>query len=200
MRKAALSIFVLIIVNTIHAQVIKNFTIQISNPEPCTTCCNGSIQIQVSNCGGPISCSLTIPTSTLPHGGSCLWINLCNGIYTVSVDVGDTIFCPAICNVTSGYFNLPTGITDKNITQFDTIELFPNPATEALTIKLQNQDIPSYIFARLINSTGEIVKEENLFFIKGTAQLKMGTLPQGIYILELITKGQRNFRRSVLIQ
>jgi hypothetical protein len=203
MRKITLLIFVLTIFNAVHAQVIKTFTVQILNPPPCTTCCNGTIQVEVTNCGGAISCSITIPTSTLAMGGFlCMWTKLCNGVYTVGVNVGDTISCPVICNIIWGY-STPTinvtGVADKNISQFDNVELFPNPATEALNIKLTNHE-ESSIFARLINSTGEIVKEEILSFNKEVALLKTNILPHGIYTLELINSGQRHFRRRVLIQ
>lgn len=201
MRKITLFIFVLTILNTIQAQVIKNFTVQILNPAPCTTCCNGTIQAQVTNCGGPFSCSITIPSSTLPMVGfSCLWTNLCNGVYVLGIDLGDTTLCPAACNISWGYLNLQTGVGDKYASQFDNIELFPNPATEVLNIKLQNQDITSCILARLINSTGEIIKEEKLFFNKEIAQLKTDILPHGIYILELTNSGQKIVRRRVLIR
>jgi hypothetical protein len=200
MSKIAFFISVFTFLSTIQAQVIKHFTVQILNPAPCTTCCNGTILVQVTNCGAPISCSITLPTSTLPIGGSGLWTNLCDGIYTVGVNVGDTTVCPFVCNISWGYFNPPTGVTDKNIFQFDTIEVFPNPTTEALNIKLQNLDIQSCILARLINSRGEIVKEEKLFFNKEIARLKTDILPYGIYILELTNSGQKCVRQRVLIQ
>ncbi len=199
MRKIALILILSLVWVTMQAQVIKHYTVQISNPAPCTTCCNGTVFVQVSNCGGLISCSLTVPGSTFAMGGSCMWMNLCNGIYTVAVNVGDTTFCPVTCSIISGYNNATTNIAQNYISQPDSLNIFPNPAAEVLYIKANDQKIRSFALARLTNGTGELVKEEKLIFSDTIAELKTHALPGGIYFLEVIVDGQTPVRRRIMI-
>jgi hypothetical protein len=71
--------------------------------------------------------------------------------------------------------SISLGINDPSTMLSMTIEVFPNPATEEVTI---NGYAPSYL--KLSNTHGQTVAEAN-----NTNKLWLGNLPQGLYLLQL---------------
>lgn len=75
-------------------------------------------------------------------------------------------------------------------------QVFPNPASDVLTIRLQNSVLDwSY---RLLSPSGQIIKTEQVF---GSSQrsLSVKNLPPGLYFLEIqANKGEKTIRKIVL--
>ncbi|MDP3557836.1 MAG: FG-GAP-like repeat-containing protein [Bacteroidota bacterium] len=76
-------------------------------------------------------------------------------------------------------------------------ELFPNPANDILNIGLSDTEALETLTIQVINSFGQIVKEEVLHLaqkIKNekTAFIKIDDLPNGVYILKLSSRGTRD--------
>jgi hypothetical protein len=199
-RKTVFIVAASAILGAVQAQV-KQYTVLISNPPSCTTCCNGTIGVQVSGCGGAVSFSISIPnyTNVFPSPTG-YWLNLCNGVYTIYVYAGDTTSCPVTCSISSGYISPTVTITSNVSLQTDDFDLFPNPTTNALNIKMQNPELQSSAVARLTTASGEIIEEERLIFFNSVALLSTHSIPSGIYILELIIDEQKCYRRRIIIR
>lgn len=74
-------------------------------------------------------------------------------------------------------------------------EVFPNPATEVLNVKLVNND-PS--LARVFNSIGAIVQVSNLN--SGIATVDVSQLEAGNYILEVVNVSDNNVERVSFVK
>jgi hypothetical protein len=179
------------------AQNYLQYTVSISNPTPCTSCCNGSIQItsfgaQSSQCaGGPVAYGLMTPTNTTfppPTGPNTNWIGLCNGTYTLVVNVfgTSTVGCGFFCLYSVGYINSTSSVYETTSKELDNQKLFPNPVTDNLYLK--SNLINSHVKLSLYNALGELIREEDLVFENNEVKLNTKDLQNGIYFLNITTE------------
>ncbi|MEJ8800652.1 PQQ-dependent sugar dehydrogenase [Pontibacter sp. H249] len=89
-----------------------------------------------------------------------------------------------------------TGIADE-LSAY--LEVYPNPATTRLHIKLDPSvanGLPQYLY--LYNATGQLTQTKILNRIASEAELEVGHLPKGIYHLRLQTDKGSTFKKIVL--
>ncbi|MBA3682806.1 MAG: T9SS type A sorting domain-containing protein [Bacteroidetes bacterium] len=202
MKKITLLLSLLILANNFiksQSSVISN-TFQISNPAPCTSCCNGSISVTgvTYTCPNspPISIVLITPMSSIPVSGSS-WTGLCNGIYTVEVNFnGDPnpSACGAAFSCSIGYY-ITTSVNEVITDKID-VKIFPNPVKDNLYIKML-KDEKEMIAMEIINSIGQVVKVADINYENSSIDLK--DLPNGIYILNLKGSKSRSISKRFVI-
>lgn len=90
------------------------------------------------------------------------------------------------------------GITEKNIQQNQEIKIYPNPATDKLSIELTNpfDELQSI---SITNVLGQSVYAENLSANTFKAEINLSNLQKGVYLIEVVTlRNGKKFRKVVL--
>lgn len=87
--------------------------------------------------------------------------------------------------------HLETNVSNHNTSQ--SIKIFPNPATEYITIQLSNQDVLNEL--RLLDYQGKKIMSKKL--IKNNISIDLSHLPQGIYTLIGNTQNQRFVKQII---
>lgn len=67
----------------------------------------------------------------------------------------------------------------------ENLEVYPNPANDILYLKSKIIKEGEKFNLRITNSIGQILKEEEIEFINKCSQIKIDSLPNGIYMLSL---------------
>lgn len=167
----------------VKSQPYITSTVQISNPPPCTLCCNGSVSTAINgfSCAlGPLQVGIQSAASgtTITWGSGNLY-NLCNGTYTVYIDFLGAQTCGAYLVCYPMYLSA-TKLDEKSETNLSSIKLFPNPANDILNIEL---DIfkEEAVQLKILNNLGQIVREEELT----NNSINIKDLPNGIYFINL---------------
>ncbi len=99
-----------------------------------------------------------------------------------SLTATDSMGCVSDTNVYYKVFVTPTGIYDVNRNKNNLLSIYPNPAKEKVTIKLEKSIIVNSVY--LLNLTGKQIKN----FDKNNAILNLSNIPKGQYILKIDTK------------
>jgi len=137
------------------------------NPIKCLPLLDDNLQSLNTGPGGSITCLPNIPTN--PNFTSNLGTTLC----TTPCDTGVTaILLPAQNNAT--------------------ISIFPNPSTGIVT--MQGAQLTGGL-ARVINSNGKIVTEQNL----SSTALDLSSFAKGLYVVQ-ITSGQGVFTQKLVLE
>lgn len=77
------------------------------------------------------------------------------------------------------------------------LKIYPNPATDRLTIELPEQ-ASQKLHLRLFNAQGQLLRDEDQNPSGKSSQLdELGRLPAGLYLVQLEADGQRYFARFV---
>lgn len=115
-----------------------------------------------------------------------------DGNYKVCVRISDS--CNA-CSDTSlcGYVNVKCFAGVKQNATINKLDFYPNPANDALIVDWKNADA---IYS-LVDVSGRIVQQGILK--TGTQQLLLNALPQGIFVIQVVTD-QNIFRSTVVIK
>ncbi len=83
----------------------------------------------------------------------------------------------------------------KNIAQ-EKLQLFPNPVTNMLTVKMEGESMMKY---RIIHLNGVVMEFGVLDFTNQEARLDFGTYPKGVYLIELENReGELRFLRKIV--
>ncbi len=165
---------------------------------PCTLCCNGSASIAINgfSCAlGPLQVGIQSTTSgtTITWGSGALY-NLCNGTYTVYVDFQGGQTCGAYLVCYPMYLSA-TKLDEKLKANISSIKLFPNPATDILSVSAEND----FTQIKIINNLGQVIYEEDFISKDKNAVLKIKDLPTGIYILNLINNKSESASKRFVI-
>ena len=206
MKIFILTVFWTILLNTVSSQTICQYTVQITNPPPCTTCCNGSITVGnvTYTCQPPptVSYALITPTTVvIQWGGWAYWSGLCNGIYTVAIKFnngGDTTNCGVTCQIIWGYGSPPTKLNEISQDNFSSLKVFPNPGNDFVILELSDKFSETISSIQILNNLGQIIREEEIFFSKNIATIKTDNLATGIYSLRLKINEQTINKRLIL--
>jgi hypothetical protein len=115
-----------------------------------------------------------------------------DGNYKVCVRISDS--CNA-CSDTSlcGYVNVKCFAGVKQNATINKLDFYPNPANDALIVDWKNADA---VYS-LVDVSGRIVQQGILK--TGTQQLLLNALPQGIFVIQVVTD-QNIFRSTVVIK
>ncbi len=110
----------------------------------------------------------------------------------VTVSVGETVighFRTDDNHVSAGFIQpfsleveLVNGIAEE---QFASVEVFPNPTTKYLNIKISSKEASSIVTGLVYNQIGIAVHEVTLTHDAQTKQVDFSELPSGIYTLVL---------------
>jgi len=78
------------------------------------------------------------------------------------------------------------GIDDKNIEGSNDFEIYPNPASDLLSLKFNNEETQTFLI-KISNKLGKIVYEENIESSKGnfSKNIDVSKLAKGMYIITL---------------
>jgi hypothetical protein len=78
----------------------------------------------------------------------------------------------------------------------DKLNIYPNPANEIINIEFVTLSgvEASNIKIQIINSLGQIVREEEINFKNKTAAIKTDDLENGVYFLKLSSRGTRDLK------
>lgn len=94
-------------------------------------------------------------------------------------------------------FDKPTSAAQ--VATSDAIKVYPNPATDVLTIEMPNTNNATNADVRLYNAMGQIVVEQSATYGTGaTVQLDVAKLPQGVYYLS-VNAGAYKAQQTVVI-
>ncbi len=80
--------------------------------------------------------------------------------------------------------------TSTNTIARNSYRLFPNPVTENLTIHAQYSD---EVQVQIFSATGKLLLSQNRSFASGKAELNLGNLQPGVYLLSLRDRSGRQF-------
>jgi hypothetical protein len=147
-----------------------------------------------------------IPTTTVYLGRpkdvgideACIWYKLPNNTNAIdtapgiTVTVGLTINTYVVRQEICGNVKWDTVIVYPSATGLSELEyfknnisLFPNPATDNLNITLNFYLEKEFTKIEILNSLGQLIREEEIVFKNKTATIKTGDLPNGVYLLNL---------------
>lgn len=91
------------------------------------------------------------------------------------------------------------GVEDKGLIIND-LRLYPVPVANELQVALNSGSAGNYSQAcKVVNSLGQIVREEELSFRDGVAHLNMAELPEGVYSLHLKSDSSVAVRKRFVI-
>ncbi|MFL5753378.1 MAG: T9SS type A sorting domain-containing protein [Bacteroidia bacterium] len=85
----------------------------------------------------------------------------------------------------------------------DAFLVYPNPSTSSITICCSTPEVKTEFTLRVINSLGKTIHAESIKNTTGTftKQLDVGTIPKGIYFIELISdNGKKGQAKKIIIQ
>ena len=140
MKKIILLVFVSFLINRISAQPYITSTVQVSNPSPCTLCCNGSIGYSINSYScytfPPVKIGLQSPTTGTVIQWNPNMSNLCNGTYTVIVDFMNSSSCGAVLVCSINYI-FTTELKNNISENHKEIIIYPNPAYDLLNVKFE---------------------------------------------------------------
>lgn len=87
----------------------------------------------------------------------------------------------------------------SNVATSDAIKVYPNPATDVLTIEMPYTNNATKADVRLYNAMGQIIVEQSATYGTGTTvQLNVAKLPQGVYYLS-VDAGAYKAQQTVVI-
>ncbi len=101
-----------------------------------------------------------------------------------------TPFSPYFGGSSSNCYLSSVGISDNFLTT-DFIKIYPNPAIDVLNIEFMNADLSARLESQILNSLGQVVKEEKIYFENGKAKINVKHLSAGIYTVRFI--GENNY-------
>ena len=149
-----------------------------------------------------------IPTNTVYLGRpqdvgideACLWYKLPNNTTAIDTAAGITITVAAttetymVKQTICGNIKYDTVVVHASGLGFasssgveNNVKIYPNPANEILTIEfvtLSGVEANNTTYS-IVNSLGQIVREEEILFKNRNAIIKVNDLPNGIYILNI---------------
>lgn len=99
----------------------------------------------------------------------------------------------------NGYqFSSSLSIGIDEISSIINMELFPNPVAESLNLKFMNSTSGN-VEINIVNMNGEICFSESVFISGGNSEINIPVknLPEGMYMVEMISGEGRNSRRFV---
>ncbi len=67
----------------------------------------------------------------------------------------------------------------------DKLKIYPNPATEILNVELEMLNGASRINMQIMNSLGQVIREEELIFNEGKASIDTKDLESGVYVIRI---------------
>ena len=124
--------------------------------------------------------------------------NLNPGLYHININFYDENW-QLICEKTETVrirFNTQNRNTNLVPTDFT---LFPNPAKASTTIdlsKLKGEPVQLVLY----NQFGQVVSQQNLAKIgEGKVEIDLSTVANGLYILQIDTKGRRNVAKKLIV-
>lgn len=164
------------------------------------TCANISVTVI------PIDSSVTLSGNTLTavsSGGTYEWLNCSTGLSVIAGETAQSFIAPANgsyamkisengCIDTSSCYTFTTvGIDQNNDSEFS---IFPNPATDYVTIKLTNSE---NTIVRIIDIKGA---EQSVFNTNGMASvlLDLSKLEAGIYVIQVINNSKVTSKQLVI--
>ena len=91
-------------------------------------------------------------------------------------------------------------VSVKDIAMINVNSIFPNPAISNLNISMDIREHTN-ITINLVNIIGQVISSENIE-VKGNLehQINVKDIPQGIYILNIITENQEKITKKVVIK
>ena len=97
-------------------------------------------------------------------------------------------------NYNAGDVYVPAGIPESRHPDPDHIDLFPNPVSDNLTLKL-NDNVTGITHVTIHNCLGKIIMEES--FSGSKHRMTMNTIPSGLYLITVSSK-QGNIVKKIL--
>nr|WP_321409272.1 S8 family serine peptidase [uncultured Carboxylicivirga sp.] len=99
----------------------------------------------------------------------------------------------------SGTFSI-TVLNRTGLTEIENggLEIYPNPVTDLLNIEW-NSNLSENTLIRLLNIDGTIIQSENIKVSSGVHSLNVSQLPEGIYIVEVIS-GEETYSQKIIKQ
>ncbi|HBX53134.1 MAG: hypothetical protein A2275_02595 [Bacteroidetes bacterium RIFOXYA12_FULL_35_11] len=95
-------------------------------------------------------------------------------------------------------YTLPQGTDEKLLlSKTETVEVFPNPAQNAFTIK---SDVGAIIKIEMMNSEGKLVSKIEPDQQNTKFEFNTSALSSGVYFLRIVTKNNTYFRKITLIE
>jgi len=167
---------------TVSAQL--TLTVTITNATNCTAPCDGSAA--ANNVAGA-----TYSWNTTPVQTTATATGLCPGTYSVTATYmtftaggSGTVGCGG-----NGVFDITTA---------SSLSVFPNPATESVSLDLSSTMHGNYMLS-MATIFGETVLAENVA-INGNMNklIDVSTLPRGVYFIEL--RNEKNFYAGKLLK
>jgi hypothetical protein len=161
-----------------------------------------------------------IPTTTVYLGRqqdvgideACMWYKLPNVTTAIDTAAGITVTIGLTSNTyvvrqeicgnvkwdTVIVYPSATGLSELEYFK-NNISLFPNPATDNLNITLNFDLEKEFTKIEILNSLGQLIREEDIVFKNKNASIKTGDLPSGVYFINLSNEiGERTTKKLVI--
>jgi len=82
---------------------------------------------------------------------------------------------------------------------FETLKLYPNPANDKLTVNLIS-NTSGKLYIRLVNMVGQTLSYEDITIFNGAINhsLDISEIKNGIYSVEVVLNGEKQYQRLVI--
>jgi hypothetical protein len=91
-----------------------------------------------------------------------------------------------------------TGLQELQL-QNQNLKLYPQPTQNVLNLSIEIKNANEFNTIKIYNSIGQLVKEEEVEFENGKAQLKTNDISEGIYVLKLMNKNSYQISKRFVI-
>ncbi|OUJ71092.1 hypothetical protein BXP70_22510 [Hymenobacter crusticola] len=157
---------------------------------------NNTVSVRLNNGTGSFSGNLQVPVGTAPTGlaladldgnGTLDFVTSNLGAGTASIRLN----AASSASAAKVLAKAPAKLTEQ-------VELYPNPAHASVHLQLPTELAQQAVQLSLVNALGQVVLEQQLSARQTAAELKLGSLAQGVYSMQLRTAAGLVTKRLVV--
>ena len=115
-------------------------------------------------------------------------------VYTVELEGKSNSGCISTKNISVNVVVNPCDVGTKENEKFYQLNIYPNPVYEMLNVEftsVSSEQLEGFVF-EIINSLGQVIREEELVFREGKAIIDTKDLESGVYLITLSSRSLRS--------
>jgi len=99
--------------------------------------------------------------------------------------------------ITLSFLPVHSQVNRNVVVEFVSFKIYPNPATEIVTIDLPANWQENNLKFEIFSLSGQVLNNMQTTIYKETVRLDLGKLPKGIYFVKLSCEGETGLRKIV---